>query len=639
MGMTARLTIQPGRWWLLVAVLAVVAAPTTIAWAGPTDAQGTLVFVDAPGLSSAPAQDPLSSTLLAPHPVQDFDVAGDQRTVAAVGGRGVELVDVDTQARWSISGEPADTVAWDDQMARLALSSGAGLTILDLASAQRVPVATDPLTVFGNCGGVPPDRVTVDGWSHDGSLLVVTAIQDGCDEYGNSEAYSVDVATGTAHRLSTGIETAHVSVNPVHDLVVMEDDDRVAITGMRGEDRRQLDSGLGPVWSQDGERVAWGRHVLASVFVSDLDGPGVAIGDPFPSQPSVHAWSPDGGSLVVSALDEQNRPATWILDLATGERREVTSGSVLGVPLEWLGPVAGAAVVRSGGTDRVDTAARVALRWFPAPQAHAVVARADDFADALAAGSVTAADPGPVLLTASDQLSPATTATLGALGVERVTIVGGTAAVSASVEDQLRSLALEVTRLAGGDRYATAAVAADMLAGGEVALLASGTAFADALALAPLATVAGAPILLTAPDNLPAASAQQLQEHTLSRLLIAGGTAAVSADVERQAAAACACTPERLAGGDRTGTAVAIALELERLLGRPADGAFLAAGDRFPDALAGGPAAGRAARPILLTADRSTLGPALADYLAARTTTIARLDLIGDDSVLAHPDL
>ncbi len=54
----------------------------------------------------------------------------------------------------------------------------------------------------------------------------------------------------------------------------------------------------------------------------------------------------------------------------------------------------------------------------------------------------------------------------------------------------------------------------------------------------------------------------------------------------------------RLAGPDRYATAVAIA---QASFAAPVDAVFLASGEAFPDALAGGPAAAKLASPLLLT--------------------------------------
>ncbi|HYM52216.1 MAG TPA: cell wall-binding repeat-containing protein, partial [Candidatus Dormibacteraeota bacterium] len=85
-------------------------------------------------------------------------------------------------------------------------------------------------------------------------------------------------------------------------------------------------------------------------------------------------------------------------------------------------------------------------------------------------------------------------------------------------------------RLAGADRYATAAAvsAASFGAGVPVAYVATGTNFPDALAAGPVAARAGGPILLTSPGSLSAATAAELRRVDPSGVIIVGSSGAVS---------------------------------------------------------------------------------------------------------------
>lgn len=82
-----------------------------------------------------------------------------------------------------------------------------------------------------------------------------------------------------------------------------------------------------------------------------------------------------------------------------------------------------------------------------------------NFPDALGAGPAAALGIGPILLVAQDQVPDATIAELNRLAPQTIYIVGGTAVVSPAVESILENLAFspDVVRLAGGNRYETAA--------------------------------------------------------------------------------------------------------------------------------------------------------------------------------------
>jgi subtilisin family serine protease len=95
-----------------------------------------------------------------------------------------------------------------------------------------------------------------------------------------------------------------------------------------------------------------------------------------------------------------------------------------------------------------------------------------------------------------------------------------------------------VERLAGGDRFATAAAIseAEFLPGVDVAYVATGLDFPDALAGGPVAAVNRGPILLVGRDTIPSVTARELNRLKPGRVVILGGSGVVSASVETQLA-------------------------------------------------------------------------------------------------------
>jgi hypothetical protein len=93
-----------------------------------------------------------------------------------------------------------------------------------------------------------------------------------------------------------------------------------------------------------------------------------------------------------------------------------------------------------------------------------------------------------------------------------------------------------VSRIAGANRYETS-VAVSKVAfpnGASVVYVASGTAFPDALSAASLA--ANGPVLLTDPNRLPPEVAGEIRRLKPLKVVIVGGTAAVSVGVENELA-------------------------------------------------------------------------------------------------------
>ena len=157
-------------------------------------------------------------------------------------------------------------------------------------------------------------------------------------------------------------------------------------------------------------------------------------------------------------------------------------------------------------------------------------------------------------------------------------------------------------RLAGADRYQTAAAMSrsSFGSGVPVAYVATGSSFPDALAGGPAAARTGGPVLLVTATDVPAATATELARLKPARIVVLGGTSAVSAAVaNRLGAYATTRTVTRLAGADRYGTAARVSAATFAA-GAPV--AYVATGTAFPDALAGGVAAGRQKGPVLLVA-------------------------------------
>lgn len=152
---------------------------------------------------------------------------------------------------------------------------------------------------------------------------------------------------------------------------------------------------------------------------------------------------------------------------------------------------------RYAGVDRYDTAAAVAELLHPDGAATAVVATGTSYPDALAAGVAAAALDAPLLLASSAHVP---TDALRALGASQVVIIGGTAAVPAAVADAIvDATGATVERVAGDDRYETAAAVADLVApDASTSIRAPGTSFPTALVAAVHAARLGARLILDA---------------------------------------------------------------------------------------------------------------------------------------------
>ncbi|WP_419553140.1 S8 family serine peptidase [Candidatus Poriferisodalis sp.] len=186
-------------------------------------------------------------------------------------------------------------------------------------------------------------------------------------------------------------------------------------------------------------------------------------------------------------------------------------------------------------------------------------------------------DGAVVVYTASGELPEETRVLLREASPAEVIIVGGTAAVSRDVRTQIRAASpdSDISRVSGADRADTAAGTARRILGapsgvGRVTLVvANGWSPPDIGVAAALAARSGrSAVIYTERDRLPEASAALLRDYQVARVILIGGTAAISEQVHDEiVAVASGASVSRLTGADRIDTAAQAA---RRVLGNPA---------------------------------------------------------------------
>lgn len=311
---------------------------------------------------------------------------------------------------------------------------------------------------------------------------------------------------------------------------------------------------------------------------------------------------------------------------------------------------------RQAGATRYETAAQIATARFSAPQTDVVIATGEGYADALAGSALEGSLSAPVLLVPSTlqggAVPTAITDAIDELSATNATLLGGEGAVSAEVEQHLveSSTVTTTDRVQGSTRFETAEeiatqvsaspVPADLeeLLGlddsGDVAFLATGVEFADALSAGAGAYQGPHPILLTGPDELHPAAERGLEAAGADTVIILGGQAAVSQQVEAAVADAGYAT-ERLAGADRWGTAKAVADAFVDGFGFDVADVGLATGESFADALASAPYLGEVPAPVVLTPGDTAAGPT-EDFFAERACDVETLHVFGGEQAVSQ---
>ncbi|MCS5714674.1 cell wall-binding repeat-containing protein [Herbiconiux sp. CPCC 205716] len=311
---------------------------------------------------------------------------------------------------------------------------------------------------------------------------------------------------------------------------------------------------------------------------------------------------------------------------------------------------------RVSGTDRFETAVQLSKSSFPGTAPVVVIATGESFADALSAGPAAVKVGGPLLLTYRDDLPATVTAEIKRVNPTQIIVVGGTAAVSMRVEQQLRSLAPYLDRYSGSDRYATSMTVARcawssrfnpsvvmtetsekgfrlcdrIFFGADTAYLAVGSNFPDALAAGAAAGRIAAPVLVGPTSNRGSGGwstnfdTALLSPDRISDLRIVGGYNALDSEWE-QIASRKKINAVRLSGSTRYDTAVAV----NSYSFRQAPEVYLATGSNFPDALAGAAAAGKRGAPLYLSQGDCVPESVLTDLDRLGLKTPSKVTLIG----------
>jgi putative cell wall-binding protein len=285
--------------------------------------------------------------------------------------------------------------------------------------------------------------------------------------------------------------------------------------------------------------------------------------------------------------------------------------------------VRAATVERWDGADRYATSVRISQETFPKGAEVVFLATGQSFPDALAAGPAAAVLGAPILLTATNQLPAVVSAELQRLVPSVVYVLGGSAAISTSVEAQVDSVTdATITRIAGDNRYATAAAVAELaFPTADAVYVAVGTGFADALSAGAPGGILQRPVILTGSTSLPAASSAQITRLANPDVIVLGGTTVVSNTVMTELDSLTTGTVRRVNGANRYGTSVAVSADSFTT----AETVFLATGAAFPDALSAAPAATKFGGPILLTTPACAPPEVIAEVARLGAVTVIAL--------------
>ncbi|MDR1321613.1 MAG: cell wall-binding repeat-containing protein [Gracilibacteraceae bacterium] len=262
---------------------------------------------------------------------------------------------------------------------------------------------------------------------------------------------------------------------------------------------------------------------------------------------------------------------------------------------------------RIAGAERIATALNIAAQgWTEASAVIICPAETEHLVDSLVAAPLAGQENAPILLTAKTSLAPEVKARVQALGAGKVYTIG---AVADSVVSELRAIpGVNVEKLSGLDRRATAAAVGAKLNGVNGTFVVGYNSLADAVSIASFAAANRYRVVLSSPGG------QAPPAQLTAPVYLVGGSGSV-ADIAGAV---------RLDGDDR------FALNAAVIAGLPfkTDQIYLASGVTLAEALIAAPLAARSGAAIALS-DAS--GVSLIGTEAAKKFSAAvKITVIGD---------
>lgn len=359
-----------------------------------------------------------------------------------------------------------------------------------------------------------------------------------------------------------------------------------------------------------------GRLVPSPCVGHDVDGDGSP--DPYAD--------PDPCMLPLVRDDEE-----FVVTVYTSRASRWNFGELVDVPVD-----------RLAGETRIGTAVEISASEFAGGADTVVLARADQYPDALSGAPLAAGLGAPILLTDTGSLHADVAAEIARLGAQRAVLLGGEAALSPAVVDGLAALGItgdEVTRYGGATRFDTARLVA-LQVGGTAVYVTEGVnpdpnrGWPDAVAVSGLAAHQQRPILLVEAGSVPAETSAALASLGADHVTIVGGPAAVSEEVQAQLGAS--AVTNRLWGASRYETSLAVA-EASITAGLDPSETWFATGRKFPDALAAGPAVAATGGVLLLTSGETVATtPSTVAWLDDHAASMVRAVLVGGPVVLSE---
>lgn len=296
------------------------------------------------------------------------------------------------------------------------------------------------------------------------------------------------------------------------------------------------------------------------------------------------------------------------------------------------------------GKSRYETAVELSKKTFPDPSVvdAVVLASGENFPDALSAAPLAGAVSGPLLLTHGSKLFDSVKNELVRLNPSCVYVIGGPAAVSTEVVQQVEAVlpGASIIRLYGQSRFQTNLKVMEELnkyTSPTSIFLVNGMNFPDAISVSGIAYANKIPIVLTDGQSIDTSLVAFLHKLELSKIIVVGGEKAVSPalkELMQQEFPDAAVV--RWGGKSRYETAVIAQQHAVSDFGFDMSRLKLCTGENFPDALAASPYLG-ASKQLLVFVGSDWLPVSVKDYIQTlKNQCELQLEIIGGEAAVSY---
>ena len=291
---------------------------------------------------------------------------------------------------------------------------------------------------------------------------------------------------------------------------------------------------------------------------------------------------------------------------------------------------------RYQGSDRIDTALKIAESGWSGKTQYVILAAADDeyLLDSLIAAPLAAAYDAPILLNfKGNSLSNNVLNEIKKLAPGKVFIVSSENVLGKGIDSELATAGISAIRLGKNNFSDTSLSIADAIkdktgSTDKACLISDDKAhIADALSIAPIAGMMKMPILLSKQNSLPDGVKNYIKNSSIKNIYAIGGQAAISDSIVKETGA------ERIYGADRYETNVKVLNYFKDNL--KMDTVFIASGSdkHMVDALTGSVLAAKSESPIVLTGD--VLASSTKDYLRTNVSEGSSIKVFGGSGAVS----